>query len=192
MFRPCPGSAGFADSRTDGDAGCSLRFSCSRQKTNSVGENVTVAASVAEAKANRCTAFVARLQTAVREIIYLSQHCHHQNGSCIKVGSDESHFNVSWLWGTKSQDSVYKPQLLKAKKGEPKQIRTEVPLSAYQPNASVTARPNRLTRKLSSYLIITIMYIYQALINTLRAHMIHINLNMIFYTHVEHSPTKTI
>ena len=26
----------------------------------------------------------------------------------------------------------------------------------------------------------------------LSAHMIHINLNMIFYTHVEHSPTKTI
>ena len=35
------------------------------------------------------------------------------------------------------------------------------------------------------------MYIYHALINTLSAHMIHINLN-IFYTHVEHSPTKTI
>ena len=36
------------------------------------------------------------------------------------------------------------------------------------------------------------MYIYHALINTLSAHVIHINLNMIFYTHVEHSPTKTI
>ena len=36
------------------------------------------------------------------------------------------------------------------------------------------------------------MYIYPALINALSAHMIHINLNMIFYTHVEHSPTKTI
>ena len=30
-----------------------------------------------------------------REIIYLSLHCQHQNDSCIKVGSDESHFNVS-------------------------------------------------------------------------------------------------
>ena len=30
-----------------------------------------------------------------REIIYLSLHCHHQNDSCIKMGSDESHFNVS-------------------------------------------------------------------------------------------------
>ena len=37
-----------------------------------------------------------------------------------------------------------------------------------------------------------IMYMYHALINALSAHMIHINLNMIFYTHVEHSPTKTI
>ena len=36
------------------------------------------------------------------------------------------------------------------------------------------------------------MYIYHALINALGAHMIHIDLNMIFYTHVEHSPTKTI
>ena len=36
------------------------------------------------------------------------------------------------------------------------------------------------------------MYIYHALINALSAHMIHINLNMILYTHVEHSPTKTI
>ena len=36
------------------------------------------------------------------------------------------------------------------------------------------------------------MYIYHVLINALSAHMIHINLNMILYTHVEHSPTKTI
>ena len=36
------------------------------------------------------------------------------------------------------------------------------------------------------------MYIYHALINALSAHMIRINLNMIFYTHVEHTLTKTI
>ena len=30
-----------------------------------------------------------------REIIYLSLHCHHPNYFCIKMGSDESHFNVS-------------------------------------------------------------------------------------------------
>ena len=30
-----------------------------------------------------------------REIIYLSLYCHHQNDSCIKMGSDQCHFNVS-------------------------------------------------------------------------------------------------
>ena len=30
-----------------------------------------------------------------REIIYISIHRHHQNDSCIKMGSDESHCNVS-------------------------------------------------------------------------------------------------
>ena len=32
-----------------------------------------------------------------REIIYLSLHRHHQNDSCIKMGSDDSHFNVSLI-----------------------------------------------------------------------------------------------
>ena len=32
-----------------------------------------------------------------REILYLLLHCHHQNDSCIKVGSDESSFNVSLI-----------------------------------------------------------------------------------------------
>ena len=32
-----------------------------------------------------------------REITYLSLHCHHQNDSCIKMGSDESHFSVSLI-----------------------------------------------------------------------------------------------
>ena len=35
------------------------------------------------------------MELGEREIIYLSLHCHHQNDFCIKVGSDESHFNVS-------------------------------------------------------------------------------------------------
>ena len=39
---------------------------------------------------------------------------------------------------------------------------------------------------------IIIMYIYYVLINALSTHMIHINLNMILYTHVERSPTKII
>ena len=32
-----------------------------------------------------------------REIIYLSLHCHHQNDFCIKMGTKESHFNVSLI-----------------------------------------------------------------------------------------------
>ena len=68
-----------------------------------------------------------------REIIYLSLHCHHQNYLCIKVGSDESHFNVSLI----VRDKVTRqcPQTTTfEEKGEPKQIRTEVPpLSSLMP-----------------------------------------------------------
>ena len=32
-----------------------------------------------------------------RKIAYLSLHCHHQNDSSIKMGSDGSHFNVSLI-----------------------------------------------------------------------------------------------
>ena len=42
----------------------------------------------------------------------------------------------------------------------------------------------------SSALII-IMYLYHAFINTLSAHMIRINRNTIFYTHVEHLPKQS-
>ena len=48
------------------------------------------------------------------------------------------------------------------------------------------------TFKTDTKSIIIIMCIYHVLMNALRAHMIHINLNMIFHTHVKHSPTKTI
>ena len=41
-----------------------------------------------------------------REIIYLSLHCHHQNDFCIKMGSDESHFNVSVGSGGQSHRTV--------------------------------------------------------------------------------------
>ena len=61
------------------------------------------------------------------EIMYLLLHCHHQNDSCIKTGSDESHFNVSLI----VRDKVTRqcPQITTFEvKGEPKQIRTEVPL----------------------------------------------------------------
>ena len=63
-----------------------------------------------------------------REIIHPSLHCHHQNDFCIKVGSDGSHFNVSFIIVT---DKVTRqcPQTTTFKeKGEPKRIRTGVPL----------------------------------------------------------------
>ena len=62
------------------------------------------------------------------DYIYLSLRCHHQNDSCIKMGSDESHFNVSVGSEGQSQDSVHAQTTTFEVKGEPKQIRTEVPL----------------------------------------------------------------
>ena len=49
---------------------------------------------------------------------------------------------------------------------------------------------NITLRLVEPIIVIIIMYIYHALINVLCAYMIHINLNMIFYTPVAHSPTK--
>ena len=62
-----------------------------------------------------------------REIIYLSLQCHHQNDSCIKMGSDRSHFNVSLIVRDKATRQC--PQTTASEeKGQPKQIQTEVPL----------------------------------------------------------------
>ena len=61
-----------------------------------------------------------------REIIYLSLHCHHQNDSCIKMGCDESHFNVSVGSDGQSHKNVSTNHKLFEEKGEPKRYRTEV------------------------------------------------------------------
>ena len=62
-----------------------------------------------------------------REITYLSLHCHHQNDFCIKMGSDESHFNVSLIVGDRVTRQC--PQTATSEeKGEPKRIQTEIPL----------------------------------------------------------------
>ena len=58
--------------------------------------------------------------------MYLSLHCHHQNDSCIKMGSDESHFNVSVGSDGQSHKRVSKNHNLSEEKGEPKRHRTEV------------------------------------------------------------------
>ena len=60
-------------------------------------------------------------------MIYLSLRCHHQNDSCIKMGSDESHFDASLI----VMDKVTRqcPQTTTfEEKGEPKRIRIEVRL----------------------------------------------------------------
>ena len=69
----------------------------------------------------------------------------HQNDSCIKMSSDESHFNVSLT----VMDKVTRqcPQTTTfEEKGEPKRIRTEVP-----PLTSLTpyrwAKPTHILRK---------------------------------------------
>ena len=72
--------------------------------------------------------------------IHLSLHCHHQNDSCIKMGSDESHFNVSVGSDGQGHRTVSTNHNLFEEKGEPKRYRTEV-LSL----TSLTVRPNRLT-----------------------------------------------
>ena len=59
--------------------------------------------------------------------LYLSLHCHHQNDSCIKVGSDESHFNVSVIVRDKVTSQCPEATIFVGN-GEPKRIRTEVPL----------------------------------------------------------------
>ena len=64
-----------------------------------------------------------------REIIYLSLHCHHQNDSCIKTGSNESHFNVSLIVRDNITRQCPQTTTFEVKlKGELKLIQTEVPL----------------------------------------------------------------
>ena len=55
-------------------------------------------------------------------LIYLSLHYHHQNESCIQMGSDESHFNVSLI--VKDKVTRQCPQTtIFEEKGEPKPYR---------------------------------------------------------------------
>jgi len=61
-----------------------------------------------------------------REIIYLSLHCHYQNDFCIKMGSDESHLNVSVGSDGQGHKTVSTNHNIFEEKGEPKWYRTEV------------------------------------------------------------------
>ena len=63
------------------------------------------------------------LRWGKREIINLLLHCHHQNDSCIKMGSDESHFNVSLIVRDKVTRLSTNHNLIEEKR-EPKRNRT--------------------------------------------------------------------
>ena len=81
------------------------------------------------------------MEVGEREIIYLSLHCHHQNGSCIKMGSDKSHFNVSLIVSDKVTGRCPQTTAFEERRGL-KRNRTAVPLLT-----SLT--PYRLPRQVS-------------------------------------------
>ena len=64
------------------------------------------------------------MEVGEREIIYPSLHCHQQIDFCIKMGSDESHFNVSVGSDGKSHKTVSTNHNRFEEKGEPKRYRT--------------------------------------------------------------------
>ena len=81
------------------------------------------------------------------DYIYLSLHCHHRNDSCIKMGSDERHFNVSVGSDGQSHKTVSTNHNLFEEKGEPKRYRTDVlPLISLKPvlNWANVCSPNIL------------------------------------------------
>ena len=78
------------------------------------------------------------LPGSAAEITYLSLHCHHQNQWFlpIKMGSDESHFNVSLINGkgqSTSQDSVHTPHYFRRER-RAEADSNQCP-SVHQPNA---------------------------------------------------------
>ena len=57
--------------------------------------------------------------------LYLTPHCHHHNDSCIKMGSDDNHFNVSLIVRDKVTRQCLQTTTFE-EKGEPKLNRSEV------------------------------------------------------------------
>ena len=63
-----------------------------------------------------------------------SRYLRHQNDFCVKMGSDESHFNVSLGGDGHSHKTVSTSHNLSEEKGEPKRYQTEVlPLTSLTP-----------------------------------------------------------
>ena len=63
---------------------------------------------------------------------YTYRYSHHQNDPCVKMGSDETRFNVSLIVRGKSHKTMSTDHNLFfffffEEKGEPKRIRTEAP-----------------------------------------------------------------
>ena len=74
------------------------------------------------------------MEVGREESIYLSLHCHHQNHTCIKMGSDENHFNVSAGSEGQRYKTVSTNHYLFEEKGEPKRYRAQVlPLTSLTP-----------------------------------------------------------
>ena len=69
-----------------------------------------------------------------RDYVPIAIHYHHQNDFCIKMGSDESDFNVSVGSDGQSHKTVSTNHNLSEEKGEPKRYRNEVlPLTSLTP-----------------------------------------------------------
>ena len=68
-----------------------------------------------------------------REIIYLSLHCHHQNQSCIKTGSGESHFNPSVIVRDKATRRCTQTTIILERRESRSVIEPRLFNSAYQP-----------------------------------------------------------
>ena len=58
---------------------------------------------------------------------YTYRYSHHQNDSCIKMGSDKSHFNILLIVRDKVTTQCPQTTIFE-EKGESKRIRTEGPL----------------------------------------------------------------
>ena len=67
------------------------------------------------------------------DYIPITTLCHHQNNFCIKMGSDESHLNVSLIVRDKATRPCPQTTTFE-EKGEPKRYRIEVlPLTSLTP-----------------------------------------------------------
>ena len=87
--------------------------------------------------------------------------------SCIKMGSDESHFNVSAGSDGQNHKTVSTNHNLSEEKGEPKAVSNRGP-SAYESNALPLTRPSWLTCKAMD--LYTYTYIYGCNTTTGRGH----------------------